>query len=350
MPPSFDRPIKRILVMKWSAMGDVVIASAGIEDICNAFPDAEVDLNTCPPWDRLYTNDPRIGRLLSINVRGPSQLIGIIRWLAQVRARHYDLVVDFQTTDRSRLLLALLWLVGGQIRYRVGNKAAFPYNLRRKMTTGLHAMKVMSETLRAIGVTPRATRPILHCHVKHRRKVDDLMGCHGLMPGRFVMFLPGSQAAGYLKRWGASRFAELGQKLHKEGIEKIAIVGGQDEYEVCQEISQLGADWAVNLCGQTELLDIVALSEQVKFIVGNDTGTSHISATSAKPMLIICGPTDPQRVLPAGSNVDYLQADLPCINCYLKHCSHHSCMELITPQMVYEKLAAMHALDYAIDD
>ena len=331
-------------MIKWSAMGDVAIASAGLEDIATAFPEAEIDLSTCPPWDRLYSHDPRITNLYAIDVRGKKQWSGVVHWLRQITARRYDLVVDLQTTDRSRLLLSLLWLTGGQIRYRVGNKVAFPYNLPRETTFGQHAMKVMGATLRAARITPQTPRPVLHCPPARQEKVAALMARHHLEPGRFAIFLPGSQAAGYLKRWGTQRFAALGHRMHREGLQKIAIIGGPDEVEVCAELSALGSPWAVNLCGETELLDLVSLSSAANFIVGNDTGTGHVCATSGKPMLIICGPTDPGRVLPAGDNVDFLQADLPCINCYLKHCSHHSCMAQVTPDSVFEKLHSMGAL------
>jgi heptosyltransferase-2 len=61
-------------------------------------------------------------------------------------------------------------------------------------------------------------------------------------------------------------------------------------------------------------------------------------------MVVICGPTDPRRVRPLGNSVITLQADLPCINCYRKHCSHHSCMRLITPDDVVARIQASLAL------
>ena len=327
-------------------MGDVAIASAGIEDLHRAYPNAEIDLSTLPPWDKLYAHDPRVTNLYTINVRGPKQVWGIVEWLKVVKRRRYDLVVDFQTTDRSRLLLTLLWLVGGQIRHRAGNLAAFPYNMKRPATPNRHAMGIMGATVRAAGARALTPRPVLHCPPERQRYVEDLLLRHGLEADAFGVFLPGSQAAGYLKRWGASRFVALGEKLHQLGLQRILIIGGPEETEECERIAVAGGQWALNLCGQTELLDLVPLCANAKFIVGNDTGTAHVSASCPKPMLIICGPTDPARVLPAGPNVAALQAELPCINCYQKHCSHHSCMAWVTPDMVVDKLRSMGALGH----
>ena len=52
-----DPAIRKILVIRWSAMGDVAIASTGFEDLRAAFPNAELHLNTLPPWDAVGTFD-----------------------------------------------------------------------------------------------------------------------------------------------------------------------------------------------------------------------------------------------------------------------------------------------------
>ena len=62
-------------------------------------------------------------------------------------------------------------------------------------------------------------------------------------------------------------------------------------------------------------------------------------------MVIVCGPTDPNRVKPVGDNVVGLQADLDCINCYCKKpCEHQRCMKEISPTMVLERLRQIGAI------
>ena len=64
--------VRRVLIIKWSAMGDIVIASALFEDISRAFPDAAIDLNVLPPWDRLFQEDKRFREVIAFPLRGPS--------------------------------------------------------------------------------------------------------------------------------------------------------------------------------------------------------------------------------------------------------------------------------------
>ena len=322
-------------------MGDVAIASAGLEDVSLAHPNAELHLSTLPPWDQLFVSDPRLTKVMSIDVRGRSQLSAMCRWLKAVAREGYDLVIDLQTTDRSRLLLSCLWLIGAQIPHRAGNKAAIPYNLAPKNTPLVrHAMEQLSLTLSVAGIPAHTPRPVLHCPQGRRIAVKQLF--HSLdLHGEYAVFLPGSQAAGYLKRWGAERFIALAKRMVKNGLKYIVVLGGPDETEECERIAQGCGAWLVNLCGRTQLLDIVPICEGARCIIGNDTGTAHVAAAAARPMVVICGPTDPLRVLPAGDNVSAMQAPLPCINCYRKHCGHHSCMAWITPQDVMETLHSL---------
>ncbi len=344
MPYRADLPanpaIRRILVIKWSAMGDVIIATALFEDIAKAFPDREIHLNTLPAWQGLFEQDARFARVFAVELHDRRQLgRRIVEWLRQVRAQCYDLVIDLQCNDRSRLLLSLLWLTGCRIPYRLGNRQQFPYNIApAELPKPIHTITRSRAALRAGGIPATTPRPVLHIPAQNRARVRKLMERHELNPGRYAIFLPGCNANGHLKRWGTARYAALATQLHRGSLERVVLIGGPDERDECQRIASDCGSWLVNLCGQTEILDIPPLCEPACFIIANDTGTAHLAATSPTPMLVLCGPTDPRRVKPLGDNVAALQADLPCVNCYRKTCSHHSCMAMLTPPWVLRRL------------
>ena len=338
--------IKKILILKWSAMGDIIIATAAMSDIRQEFPAASIDLHTTRAWAPLFEQDPRFNEVMTGEVRS---LKGILRWLSDVHRGGYDLVVDLQSNDRSRYLLGLLTVIGWAPRYRVGNHPYFPYNISSGLTgVSIHAFEIQKKALVAAGFKAASERPSLYVPETSRAKVNQLCSQYGLLKDRFAIFFPGSHGAGYLKRWGAERYANLGRRLVALGIDRSALVGGPDDFEECSAIAEFcNANWLVNLCGQTHLLDIVALSQTAKLIVGNDTGTSHVASCSATPMLVICGPTDPDRVKPVGDQVFALQANGECLNCYRKECNyhiHHHCMKSISVDMVIDKLKVMKAL------
>src|SRR3569623_1736950 len=104
---------RRVLVIKWRALGDVVTASARKEDIAHALPHAELHLITQPCCAGLFAHDPRFSEVWAIDVRSKTRRwANSLAWLKKVRTGHYDLVVDLQRSDHSRFLLTLLWLVG----------------------------------------------------------------------------------------------------------------------------------------------------------------------------------------------------------------------------------------------
>jgi heptosyltransferase-2 len=335
--------VKRILLLKWSAMGDVVISTTFFEDIRRAFPAAIIDLNVGKQFAGLFAGDPRFDRILPVDFKGKDRsLAGLIAWVIRMKGAGYDLVFDLQSNDRSRLLLSLLRLVSFPGPAMVGLHDRYPYHLSpgADVPAGVSRQR---KALEAAGVALGTARPTLHVPEENRRRAAGLLAANDLEPGRYGIFLPGSQAGGELKRWGWERYAALAEMLYRGGFGRIVLIGGPDDLEECARVASAVTEpgCLVNLCGQTAILDVLPLVEQAHFVVGNDTGTAHIASCTDKPIIVICGPTDPRRVKPLGDNVVALQAELPCSNCYRKECADHSCMSLITPALVCDRLATL---------
>lgn len=338
-----DPGIRRILIIKWSALGDLVMASALMEDIRRAFPDAEIHLNTQPANHKLFAADPRFARLITLETRNrPDKLRALLQWLRAIRAGRYDLVIDLQTSDRTRMLLGLLQLTGKGIRHRIGNHGFWPYTIGPDdLPLEINPLLRMRAALKLAGIATHTGHPVLTLPDHNRERVRQLLERHNIQAGKYALFFPGCHPRGYLKRWGEQNYAELGRLLLAEGlVEQVVIAGGPDEVALGSIIADRIGTAAANLCGATEMLDIIALAEHARFIVGNDTGTSHLAACAQKPQVVICGPTDPARVKPLGDQVIAIQADLACSSCYRKHCAHHSCMREVHPAQVLALLTA----------
>lgn len=336
--------IRRILIMKWSALGDIAVASAVMEDVRRAFPAAEIHLNTLPPWQGLFDSDPRFAKVIAIPLRRQG-LANSLRWLREVRRNRYDLIIDLQSNDRSRILLTLLTLSGAGVRWMTGNQLRFPYDLGAPpLPKTAHAFERLRANIVSAGIPAVTPLPVFRIPPRNRERAAELLRSHGLHGKRYAVFLPGCQAAGYLKRWGAIRYGALAVYLREAGYDNVALLGAADEIEECQRIQAACGEWVVNLCGQTEVLDLIPLCEQAACIVANDTGTAHVTAAAAVPMAVFFGATDPRRARPIGDHVVTLQADIYCINCYRKHCSHHSCVELVSPEAVFAALQRLQAI------
>jgi len=334
--------VRRILLLKWSAMGDVVISTAFFEDIRRAFPGAAIDLNVGKAFAGLFTGDPRFRAVIPSDFKGKERrLPGLLAWVRRMRAAGYDLIFDLQSNDRSRLLLSMLRLASFPAPVIVGLHDRFPCHLAPPAGTAAGLVRQVM-ALQAVGVEHVTMRPCLHVPSANRSRAAGLLAVHGVEQGSYGIFLPGCQAGGELKRWGWERYSALADLLCRDGS-KIILVGGPDDLEECARVAATVSrkDCLVNLCGQTAILDVLPLVEMSRFVIGNDTGTAHIASCTEKPIIVICGPTDPRRVKPVGDNVIALQADLDCVNCYRKECSHQSCMQMVTPVMVHDRIMEM---------
>ncbi|NOT17408.1 MAG: glycosyltransferase family 9 protein [Sulfuriferula sp.] len=341
-----DPSIRRILIIKWSALGDLIMATSVMADIAQAFPKAQIDLNTLPPWHKLFQYDARFSNITYINVRQrKGKWQAMWQWMQTVRRGRYDLIIDLQTTDRSRFMLGLLRLTGGAARYLIGNNLRWPYHISAPDDFPNPApVQRMRAGLNAAGIATTHPRPVLPISPHNQARALTFMQTHGLQENRYALFFPGCQAAGYLKRWGEEKYADLARTLLQGEVDHVVLIGGKDEIDDCRRITELVGQGVVNLCGETEILDIVPLANTAKFMFGNDTGTAHIASASSKQMVIICGPTDPYRVKPLGDNVVAVQAEMACMNCYCKHpCEHHSCMKAINTEHVMAMLQYHHA-------
>lgn len=338
--------IKRILIIKWGGMGDIVISTAIMEDIRQAFPQAELHLNTMPAWQSLFAHDPRFSRIWCVSLQQrPGRWRAYRQWLTEVVAMQYDLIIDLQTNDKSRSLLTMLRLMGKAPRLLVGNHPQFPYTVRQpQRLPQAHSFQIMQQTLLSAGIPTSTNGPKLHSASSSVESAELLLAQHGLAPKSFVVFLCGSHAGGLTKRWGGAHYSALAGKCIQQG-ERVVLLGGRDEAEECSAIASQHPQQVVNLCGQTSLLEVPVICGQAKYIVANDTGTAHLAAATKTPMTVICGPTNPLRVKPPGSQVIALQLDVPCKNCYAKQCSHHSCMRQLSPSQLLSHLPVSGALD-----
>lgn len=337
--------IKRILIMKWSALGDLMISSAVFEDICQHFPSADIDLSTGLAYQKLFAEDPRFNKVLAIDLNNVHRgFKGIWRWVQCVCNESYDLIFDLQSNDRSRLFLSIVRCLSFGRTTIVGLHKRYPYHLapEKNAPAGFERQRC---ALASAGLVPVTMQPKLHVPSRNHCQALALLQQNDIADSPFYVFVPGSNPAGKLKRWGAERYAALAEALFDKGHGPAVLIGGPDDADECRAITESVKKTGsiVNLCCQTEILDIVPIANKARFIIANDTGPTHVASASRQPMLVICGPTDPARVKPAGEHVEAIQADLDCINCYRKECSHHSCMSAITTDMILARIELMLA-------
>ena len=137
------------------------------------------------------------------------------------------------------------------------------------------------------------------------------------LPHRFALLVPGAAPHRPGKRWPAVSYGALAAGIAARGIVPV-VLGGRDEAGLAAEILA-ACPSALDLTGRTALLDIFAIAARAEFVVGNDTGPTHIATAAGCPAVVLFShDSDPAMTAPRGPGGDWprvlrvpVLADLP---------------------------------------
>jgi len=156
-----------------------------------------------------------------------------------------------------------------------------------------------------------------------------------------VVFCPGAEY-GPAKRWPVHHFAALARKVGA-GETAVWIVGSAKDTPVGEEIVQLAAGCALNLCGRTSLEQAIDLLAGARCVVSNASGLMHVAAALDRPLVALYGSSSPGYTPPLSQRAKILSLGLACSPCFKRECplsppDNLRCLEDLTPDRV---LAAM---------
>ena len=292
-----DDPQQNILVIKLSALGDIVLALGPFAAIRQHHSDARITLLTTPAYKAFL--EPS-GYFDDIWTDTRPSLLQVSDWLnlkSRLRQGDFSRVYDLQTSDRSGWYFRLF---GSQRRPEwsgIARGCSYPHaNPDRDF---MHSIERQDEQLAMAGI-PSVPPADLSWVAADTARFD--------LEERFVLLVPGGAAHRLAKRWPAAHYADLAQSLAGQGLQPV-ILGSRAEASLAQEIIS-ACPSAKDLCGQTDLADIAVLAREAAGAVGNDTGPIHMAAAAGCPTVVLfSAASDPSLTAPRGTEVEVLQRD-----------------------------------------
>lgn len=359
--PGFpDRPLaaKRILVTRMKFIGDVVLTTPLLHSLRAAYPSAHIaylaEANTCS----LLRHHPSIDELIPYDITRPS-VLEQGRVALMLRRTGFDVVLDLFSNPRSALLT---FLSGAAVRVglaRAGRGRFFTHQVHDDGAPKT-AIQFHDQFLRAIGVVPTGTQPLLVVTAPERdamktrlRGMDQPGGreegrTSGGPERRIVVLHAG--ATWPAKQWGAEPYARLATLLERSTGARILLTGGPRDEATLREVEERSQRTARRV-GALTLRELAALLSLADAFVGNDGGPMHISAAVGTPTVGIFGPGEEQIWFPYPSLLGHraLREDVPCHPCHLDVCNRPGdlfmeCMKKLTPERVLD--AVLRALDH----
>lgn len=292
---------RNILIIKLGALGDIIQSEGAIRDIREHHPQARISILTSPRYKAIFERCPWIDEV-RLDQRGPRLRIDLLLKLrGELRKGGFDCVYDLQGNRRTGMYY--YWL---DVPW-VGSVAGAPFPQQPCVA----AVDTMHALLTAASLDARHTRrPDISWLADD---VAPLLAAHGVRPG-FVLLVPGCSARHPEKRW--PHYARLSERLLAEG-QQVVMAPGPDEMDLCRAIP------GISLFSDGKPLSVfqlVGLARHAGFVIGNDTGPSHIAAHAGARGLCLFGPAIP----PAATFIDrrfaVIQvADLPGLSVETVH-------------------------------
>jgi len=329
--------IRKILVIKLRAIGDVVLSTPVIRNLRSAFPESELDFLSETPSRDVLEGNPDLSSLLLFD---PNHQNGL-QLIRNVRSRRYDLVIDLFGNPRSALV-ALMSGARHRVGYRFGWRQ-FCYTAIVEPRGGeVHNVEFNLDALRRINVPIVLSAPSFPVKTESERFAEEFFSQSDLKSRAVIAFNPGG--GWYTKRWRSHQFVELGKLIVERLEANILISWGPGELEDAQGTAG-GIGNHAYLAPSSSLSQFASLMKRCSMLVTNDSGPMHIAACMGTPIVAIFGPTRPELQGPVGTRALVVRkTDLDCLGCNLTKCPiGNPCMEELSVEQVYSSVVALKA-------
>lgn len=337
MPPTAE-PLPqhaRVLVIRLSALGDVLFALETVAALKDARPDLRIDFLVEDRFAALLQDHPDLERVLVYPRRRKLAILGS---LLRLRRTRYDAVLDLHGIGKSALHVAFA---------RSPRKLGFaPPAAREGAHRCYHRAVPLPEPLphraeqgrallAALGLPDQLRPPRLGTVLADPDPLAEL-------PRPRVVLHPGTSAFAAFKRWPVERFAQLAARLCDRGI-GVAVGFGPGERELAATV--LAAAPAARPLDGTALglRAFAGALQTADLVVAADTGPLHLAAAVGTPVVALFGPKDPLRYGPrqhGGLPNRILLSQVPCRPCRRRDCASPQCVLGVQVDTVAEAVLA----------
>jgi heptosyltransferase-1 len=332
----------RILIVRLSAIGDVIMASGLIPSLRETFPDARIAWLTDAVNADLLQHNPRLDRVYLWprsrwrRLREQGQYLSWLQEAAalvrSLRAEDFDLVLDLQGLLKSG---AWAFLAGGRRRIGLGSREGSRFLMTEVLDRGSGDPRIGSEYRRlaeSLGARPGSFALDIAVAPEDQAAAAGLLRAEGIQGG-YAAFCPFTTRP--QKHWFDERWAELAAGLADATGLTPVMLGGPGDRARAEAIRSQSRGPLADLAGKTSLGVCAALLGGARLAIGVDTGLTHLGIASGIPTLALFGSTRPY--LDTGSDLARVLYDpLECSPCRRRPTcdGRFDCMRLHTPDGV----------------
>lgn len=332
---------RNILIVKLSAIGDVVHALPVAHALKHAYPEARITWVVEKPAYDLLTNNPDIDEIMIFDKPKFKSLKGAICHAPglskQLKQHNFDLAIDLQGLFKSSMIV---WLSGARERLVYCNAREGSHLVSKRVCgqfSSGHVVERYLDVVRFLGCRVGKAVFSLHVTFKEAEQAAAIAAHSGFkLNTPYVILAPGANWPN--KCWPIPYFAELADRLYAEQLIPV-VIGGPKERQAFEEIAAKTSIPPVDLVGKTTLKQLAHIVKSAKAFVGGDTGPMHLSAALGTPVVALYGPTDTNRNGPYGDKHRAITISTDCAGCWRRQCPKQiDCLAQIPIDEVYDSL------------
>ena len=329
----------KILIIKMTAVGDVVLSTAAFKAIRDKFPDASVYCLTSPQASAIVGSCPYINETMVLDPRIKT-FKSLWNKSRELRRCHFDKVVDLQN-NRISHLLSFLTFPKESYGYDNGK---FSFLLSQRIKNNIRNIPPVEHqfrVLKMLGIEYGAGyRLQVDPSPKDEAHVQELLDSEWLSEPQVFVGLNISASKNWpTKNWPLEHMAKLCDILGHKNI-RVILTGEDKDKPLGRKLIARAKAKPASFIGKTNIMQLAALIKHCRVYISPDSAPLHLAAGMKVPIIALFGPTDARRHMPPSDKNAVFQKAMKCAPCYSGVCKirTHACMNEISSEEVARKV------------
>jgi len=320
------RNCKKILIIRLSSLGDILLTTPLLRSIKNQYPGIEIDMLLRYEYREILLYNPYLARLLLLE-RTKTNEAEIFQ---TINAAGYDLIIDLQNNIRTTIILRKQKMNVISFKKRRLDKFLLVNFKINRMKNLPPIPERYAETINGLTLDDEGLDLFIPEELKPQKVAENT-----------IAFCPGARH--FTKRWLFDYFVEFGKMLIRDKY-GVALIGGRSDAETCKKLNE-EIPGSINLCKEDGILQVASDLKSCIAAVCNDSGLMHTACAVKTPVLAFYGSTVKEFGFTPykNKNIIFENDNLscrPCSHIGKSSCpkKHFRCMKDLTPESAYKSL------------
>ncbi len=344
-------PFKRILVVKFWGIGNIIRVSPTLKAIRERFPQAKITFITLSQNRGIYEGSGLFDETVYLKLKS----VWIFLWdvfkkYFILRRKRFDLVLNLEPLANFAEIVSFYVAVGARVGFTTPGRRSL-HTIKIPFKEDEHISRTFYRVLYPFGLGPPDDLIPLPVPVSgaERETAESLLAESGVDWSRPLIALNiNASNVADARRWPEENFIRLARRLREELAAELIFIGAPEEAErVASVVERTGA--GASLAGKTTLNQAAAALERADIFITNDSGPMHLAMAMETPTVALFGPESPRRYGPISDRhaAIYKGYDCsPCINFATAkkiRCKYGAkCIKDITVEEVFQEAVGLY--------